>query len=176
MSGVERAEGDLVPAAGNTVGGTVHASELTLVPARPDLGLTPWNPLCNTGWTHHERPGEAVTCRTCLRLLARRGLRLSEDDAPVVPVVAGGRAEVVRLARGDGRRAGVPRGAVVTAQPDYASNSDYGTCPVCGREFQLTKGGTLRHHAGAPGTDMNNYGTLRAYRCAGAGQPPAARH
>ena len=75
----ELVEGDIVPAAGNPSGGIVHASELCLIPARPDLGLTPWNPLCNTGWTHHHRPGAEVTCKTCLRLLARRGYPVPED-------------------------------------------------------------------------------------------------
>lgn len=48
-----------------------------------------------------------------------------------------------------------------------------GVCPSCLRLITLTKGGTLRHHAGAPGTDPDRlYGQRRAYRCAGAGQPP----
>lgn len=47
-----------------------------------------------------------------------------------------------------------------------------GLCPVCRRDMQLTKDGTLRHHGGPKGSA--EWGR-RAYRCPGAGRTPAAR-
>ncbi|WP_435643831.1 hypothetical protein ACR9VJ_26250 [Streptomyces sp. H49] len=53
-------------------------------------------------------------------------------------------------------------------------NSPYGrgTCPVCQREMNLLKNGTLRHHGGPDGS---GYMRPRAYRCKGAGQKPTSR-
>lgn len=45
-----------------------------------------------------------------------------------------------------------------------------GICPVCNREMNLLKNGTLRHHGG-PG---KGYLTPSAYRCKGAGTKPSA--
>lgn len=45
-----------------------------------------------------------------------------------------------------------------------------GVCPVCQREMNLLKEGTLRHHAGPEGASAP--GWRRAYRCKGAGQRP----
>jgi hypothetical protein len=46
-----------------------------------------------------------------------------------------------------------------------------GVYPVCNREMNLLKDGTLRHHGGPPGS--GDLGWSRAYRCKGAGQKPA---
>lgn len=46
-----------------------------------------------------------------------------------------------------------------------------GTCAACGRLFDLTKAGKIRHHSGARGSEPSNWGG-RAYRCPGAGQKP----
>jgi len=62
-----RREGQLVAARSHT--GTVHASRLAHVPARPDLGLTPWWTLCASGPVTRHETDEPVTCKTCLRLL-----------------------------------------------------------------------------------------------------------
>jgi hypothetical protein len=59
---------------------------------------------------------------------------------------------------------------------DFASNADYGHCPDCGGSFQIKRDGTLRHHAGAPGSEPGRlYGKNRAYRCSGVGKEPIAR-
>lgn len=57
----------------------------------------------------------------------------------------------------------------VTAD-DLASRTDRGDCPVCGRNMQLKKDGTLRHHAGEG--RGSRYLSEREYRCKGAGQKP----
>ncbi|MFH8336929.1 hypothetical protein [Streptomyces sp. AM6-12] len=51
------------------------------------------------------------------------------------------------------------------------TNSPYGrgTCPVCHRDMNLLKNGTLRHHGGPEGS---GYMRPRTYRCKGAGQKP----
>ena len=46
----------------------------------------------------------------------------------------------------------------------------YGLCPVCDRDMQLKKDGTLRHHGGPVGSGM--WPDYRAYRCDGVGQKP----
>lgn len=51
-----------------------------------------------------------------------------------------------------------------------ASPYGRGTCPVCHREMNLLKDGTLRHHGGPEGS--GGLGWNRAYRCKGAGQKP----
>lgn len=59
-------------------GSRVHASPLTHAPARPDLGLTPWNPLCaSTTTIHRVGPDVAVDCGTCLAVMRRRNLTLN---------------------------------------------------------------------------------------------------
>lgn len=54
---------------------------------------------------------------------------------------------------------------------DFATNSDYGTCPECGRPYQLTSKGVLRKHwkRDADGRAVN---ALSNVACAGAGQKP----
>ncbi|NEA42736.1 hypothetical protein [Streptomyces sp. SID11385] len=55
----------------------VHASPLIYATTRPELGLTPWNPLCATSVVT-SRTAEPVTCRTCLAVMHRRGLTLGD--------------------------------------------------------------------------------------------------
>lgn len=52
--------------------------------------------------------------------------------------------------------------------------ADYLTapCSVCGRQMRLLKDGTIGHHGGIVG-DAWPY--RRAYRCDGAGRPPAGQ-
>ncbi|MEU2755955.1 hypothetical protein [Streptomyces albidoflavus] len=60
-------------------GSRVHASPLTHTPARPDLGLTPWNPLCaSTTTIHRAGPDATVDCGTCLAVMRRRNLILGD--------------------------------------------------------------------------------------------------
>ncbi|EDY43942.1 hypothetical protein [Streptomyces sp. SPB074] len=68
---------DVLVAARSDPRGAVHASPLIRPVMRPDLGLTPWNPLCSTGWTT-TRTDEPVTCRTCLAVMRRRALTLGD--------------------------------------------------------------------------------------------------
>lgn len=49
---------------------------------------------------------------------------------------------------------------------DLASRTDRGTCPVCGRDFQITKKGLVRTH----GTQGAVPGRLA--NCTGSGQKP----
>ena len=70
-----RREGQLVQARSGT--GTVHASRLIYVPARPDLGLTPWWALCSSTITRFET-SEPVTCKTCWRLMRQRGVEIGD--------------------------------------------------------------------------------------------------
>ncbi len=48
------------------------------------------------------------------------------------------------------------------------SFTDYDTCPVCGRDFQVKADGTLRHHLKPKAADSQ----YRTPRCPGAGQKP----
>lgn len=48
------------------------------------------------------------------------------------------------------------------------SFTEYGTCPKCGRDFQLKRNGTLRHHL-KPKPANSRHGTPR---CPDAGQKP----
>ena len=51
--------------------------------------------------------------------------------------------------------------------------SSRGWCPVCERDIEIKKDGTLRHHGGPVG-----YGPwldYRSYKCAGVGQVPGVK-
>ncbi|MGW9611877.1 hypothetical protein [Streptomyces diastaticus] len=74
--------GPLVAAtAVHSLGSRVHASPLTHAPARPDLGLTPRNPLCaSTTTIHRAGPDATVDCRTCLAVMRRRNLTLTKEQ------------------------------------------------------------------------------------------------
>lgn len=47
-----------------------------------------------------------------------------------------------------------------------------GWCPVCERDIELKRDGTLRHHGGPIGTRT---AYTRAYRCDGADQLPGVK-
>ncbi len=56
----------------------------------------------------------------------------------------------------------------MASREDYTTGApERGICSECGRDFQLTKQGQIRHHAG----DIWTAGR-REYRCPGAGKPP----
>lgn len=54
-----------------------------------------------------------------------------------------------------------------------APKASRGWCPVCERDIEIKRDGTLRHHGGPIGSGYPGWN--RAYRCDGAGKAPVAK-
>lgn len=74
----EDQEGTLVLAIAAHTHSTVHTAPLRYIPARRELGLTPWNTLCGRTWAPHRTTGTGPGCRLCEALMARRELSLGD--------------------------------------------------------------------------------------------------